>query len=706
MVHAYLWVVVVGGIFSFLVACGNGANDLANSFGTSYGSRVMTLLQIIILASICEFSGAVGLGSGVTKTISSGIARGSVFADEPDILMYGFLCTVISTAFWLFLATWKDLTVSSHQSIAGSIMGFALVYGGGNAVIWAARQDEFPYVGGVVPIVLSWIISPPLSAAASMIIYAAIRYLLLQRSYAVRLAVQLFPIIAGLTVFLEFLFIFFIAAQNRLTWSPSQSTWVAALIGVGAGVLCIPLMPLLRRAINTMVSDAIAASQESGLTVKNAMRNILAKGRPYVDGGNQSTAPHPAGGGKSRFCDPTHTGGLTDQGEAMEQPLVYSIDNKNTDAALGSRQEHDSHAIHYANDAIIMSGNAAVYVHSSPIHDNNHHHHNNNDDIHNNSNNNRNRVGLGGTSSMNSQASPSAGEGAKPLEAPPAAVGAVVSADDCSGADEPHTGEDGVVGMTREETAMNSRGGVGHRHRALGHTRSTHTDSRRSHSTHESDDAEAAGGHAKTQPSTAADTVNVSSRGHWKEMELEDEYDASGVRLFDPRAEYIFRYLQIFTAASMSLAHGANDVSNSIGPFSAIHQIYNTGNVAATSTVPLWLLCMGGAGIIVGLSTYGLNIMRLLGEKLAFITPARGFAAELATALVVSFATIYSLPVSTTQCVTGAVIGVNILDVGFKGLKWNIIIRVYLGWVATLLISGAISAALFAQGIYAPSSSS
>lgn len=77
----------------------------------------------------------------------------------------------------------------------------------------------------------------------------------------------------------------------------------------------------------------------------------------------------------------------------------------------------------------------------------------------------------------------------------------------------------------------------------------------------------------------------------------------------------------------MSLAHGANDVSNSIGPFSAIYGIYTHGKVEATAMVPIWLLCLGGAGIVVGLSTYGVNIMRLLGEKLAVITPARGFSA-------------------------------------------------------------------------------
>uniref|UniRef100_A0A0A9YWL0 Phosphate-repressible phosphate permease n=1 Tax=Lygus hesperus TaxID=30085 RepID=A0A0A9YWL0_LYGHE len=129
----------------------------------------------------------------------------------------------------------------------------------------------------------------------------------------------------------------------------------------------------------------------------------------------------------------------------------------------------------------------------------------------------------------------------------------------------------------------------------------------------------------------------------------------------------------------MSLAHGANDVSNAVGPFSAIYGIYANGKVDATASVPLWVLCLGGSGIVVGLATYGVNIMRLLGEKLAVITPARGFSAELSTALVVSFATIYGIPISSTHCITGAVIGISIMDVGIAHVRWRMIARMYVG---------------------------
>ncbi|RNF01610.1 phosphate-repressible phosphate permease, partial [Trypanosoma rangeli] len=125
------------------------------------------------------------------------------------------------------------------------------------------------------------------------------------------------------------------------------------------------------------------------------------------------------------------------------------------------------------------------------------------------------------------------------------------------------------------------------------------------------------------------------------------------VQLFDNRAEYVFRYLQVFTAVCASFAHGASDVSNAMGPFAAIYAIYRTQTVVAVSDTPIWILFLGGGGLVLGLATFGVRIMRLLGERITTITPSRGFSAELSTALVVSFASGYGVPISSTHCITG-----------------------------------------------------
>merc|ERR1711998_818872 len=84
---------------------------------------------------------------------------------------------------------------------------------------------------------------------------------------------------------------------------------------------------------------------------------------------------------------------------------------------------------------------------------------------------------------------------------------------------------------------------------------------------------------------------------------------------FDPMTEESFKYLQVFTAICDAFSHGANDVANSIGPFAAIWGIYNNTGIAAKSPVPIWILIMGGCGIVIGLATYGYKIMCAIGVK-------------------------------------------------------------------------------------------
>ena len=171
---------------------------------------------------------------------------------------------------------------------------------------------------------------------------------------------------------------------------------------------------------------------------------------------------------------------------------------------------------------------------------------------------------------------------------------------------------------------------------------------------------------------------------------------------YDSRVEYTFRYLQIFTSICTSFAHGANDVSNAVGPLAAIWHIYQNDAVASKIEVPIWVLSLGGAGIVVGLSTYGIKIMEVIGKKITYISPSRGFAAELATALTVSFASKYGIPISSTQCITGGVIGIAICDSELKNINWKIIGKIFVSWIFTILVTGGLSAAIFSQGIYSP----
>src|SRR5687767_5629251 len=102
------------------------------------------------------------------------------------------------------------------------------------------------------------------------------------------------------------------------------------------------------------------------------------------------------------------------------------------------------------------------------------------------------------------------------------------------------------------------------------------------------------------------------------------------------------------TAASASFVHGANDVANGIGPYASIYQIWQTSNIpGAKSAVPIWILAFGGAAIVIGLWTYGYNIMRNLGNRVTLMSPVRGFSMELGSVITVVLAT--RLSKSTTR---------------------------------------------------------
>ncbi|KAF4001362.1 Phosphate transporter family protein [Saccharomyces cerevisiae] len=80
----------------------------------------------------------------------------------------------------------------------------------------------------------------------------------------------------------------------------------------------------------------------------------------------------------------------------------------------------------------------------------------------------------------------------------------------------------------------------------------------------------------------------------------------------DNRVEYIYSVLQAITAATMSFAHGANDVANATGPLSAVYVIWKTNTIGAKSEVPVWVLAYGGVALVIGCWTYGYNIIKNL----------------------------------------------------------------------------------------------
>jgi inorganic phosphate transporter, PiT family len=157
--------------------------------------------------------------------------------------------------------------------------------------------------------------------------------------------------------------------------------------------------------------------------------------------------------------------------------------------------------------------------------------------------------------------------------------------------------------------------------------------------------------------------------------------------------ERVFGVLMIVTACSMAFAHGSNDVANAIGPLAAVIAVAQSGVVGSRSALPVWVLMLGGIGIVVGLATYGRHVIATVGRKITQLTPSRGFAAELSAATTIVIASGTGLPVSTTHTLVGAVLGVGMAR-GIEAIDLRTVGRIFASWLITVP-AGALFAIVF-----------
>jgi phosphate/sulfate permease len=158
--------------------------------------------------------------------------------------------------------------------------------------------------------------------------------------------------------------------------------------------------------------------------------------------------------------------------------------------------------------------------------------------------------------------------------------------------------------------------------------------------------------------------------------------------------ENMFVYLQILSACFVAFAHGANDVANAIGPVAAVLDIIKNGAISDVATVPSWLLAFGGIGIVVGLATWGWRVIETIGKKITELTPTRGFCAEFGAATTILLASKCGLPISTTHCLVGAVLGVGLAR-GIRALNLGMIKDIVLSWIITIPASAVMSILVF-----------
>ena len=150
------------------------------------------------------------------------------------------------------------------------------------------------------------------------------------------------------------------------------------------------------------------------------------------------------------------------------------------------------------------------------------------------------------------------------------------------------------------------------------------------------------------------------------------------------QVEKYFAVLMAMTACAMAFAHGSNDVALAVGPLSIVHSlVLHTNQPLDATSYPSWIILLGCIGVISGLLMYGRKVIATVGSSITALTPSRAFAATLAAATTVVVATSLGIPVSATQTLVGAVLGVGLAR-GIGALNLIVIRNIFTSWILTL----------------------
>ena len=164
---------------------------------------------------------------------------------------------------------------------------------------------------------------------------------------------------------------------------------------------------------------------------------------------------------------------------------------------------------------------------------------------------------------------------------------------------------------------------------------------------------------------------------------------------FASPVERLLGRFQVLSACFVAFAHGSNDVGNAIAPLAAIAYTIRTGSVPITAfSVPLWILILGGLGIVGGLAVWGKKVIATIGENIIPLQPSSGFCAELATATTILLASRLGLPVSTSHALVGGVVGIGLIQ-NWRNVRFQTLKSIALAWIITIPIAGGLGSLIF-----------
>jgi len=277
-------VMAVSTIFALFMAFGIGANDAANSWGTSVGSNAISIKKAVILCGFFELLGAVSLGSGVSSTIQKGVSD----VDDPvcwacgycnsqsSVYMAGMMGTLIGASIFLLLASKTSLPVSTTHAIVGGVVGMTVGGVGWECLNW--KLD-----GGLGGIVLSWVISPLLSGAIASITFGLSRRFIIKSRKPQYRALMLMPILYFASTFFLVLVITLKSKAIKTKLDLSVKLMVSSLAAIAVGFFATYFVkPKVKKSIvsgktflDLSLSPSKCVTSEGMLDAIKVFRNLL-----------------------------------------------------------------------------------------------------------------------------------------------------------------------------------------------------------------------------------------------------------------------------------------------------------------------------------------------------------------------------------------------------------------------------------------------
>jgi len=158
-----------------------------------------------------------------------------------------------------------------------------------------------------------------------------------------------------------------------------------------------------------------------------------------------------------------------------------------------------------------------------------------------------------------------------------------------------------------------------------------------------------------------------------------------------PKVNIFFKRSQIVSAIALSLSHGTNDAQKTMG---IITLGLVVGDVIPSFEVPLWVITISAAAIALGTALGGWKLIKTLGSKFYKIRPVHGFSSQFTSAFVILGASLVGGPVSTTQVVSSAIMGVGSAD-RVKMVRWGVAKEIMVAWVVTIPATAAVAAGIY-----------